>query len=286
MKNLRTSLFTSISIFLLFSIYTAFAANIPNNAPYPGGIAVVPLSVQSAKEPKVYFNQRRVLVKKDNSKWVAIVGLPLAAKAGIHQLRVKRNYGKSLKVTFDVKAKRYPLRHITIKDKSKVTPNPQLAKRIRAQTKQMRALLSKWNYTSAVPTAFILPVKGRLSSGFGIRRIYNKVKRGRHTGLDIAAPTGTAIVAAANGRVLAVHDYVITGNTVFVDHGQGLVTYYCHMNSTVVKPGERITQGEKLGTVGSTGRVTGPHVHWGVVLNGVKVNPLLFVSHDLKRDGA
>lgn len=259
---------------------TSFAnGNLPESAPYPGGIAVVPLTIQSKTVPKVYFNQQRVLVKHADHRWVAIVGLPLNLKSGRHQLVLQDETRQQTLIPFDVQKKTYPLRHITIKDKSKVSPPKALAKKIAREQTDMNQLLSEWRDASQVPTTFILPVKGRFSSGFGIRRIYNEVLKGRHTGFDIAAAAGSPIKAAASARVLAVEDYVITGNTVILDHGQGLMTYYCHMQKTAVKPGEWVKQGQTLGTVGSTGRSTGAHLHWTAVLNGALINPMLFVKH-------
>lgn len=272
---------------LFFLVAIAFAGrvnatiNLPTDAAYPGGIALIPLSVTGYNTPHVTFRKHRVMVIKNRKKWVAVVGIPLSAKVGKQKIEIKRSFGNNQFQTFSIHYKKYPLRHITIKDKSKVTPNPELARKINQQYRQIRSFLNQWNQwdkKSTPPTSFILPVKGRFSSGFGIRRIYNKTKHSRHTGLDIAAPKGTEIHAAAAGRVIATADYVITGNTVFVNHGQGLITYYCHMNSINVKPGEIVKQGEVLGTVGATGRVTGPHVHWAVSLNNARVNPLLFVQ--------
>lgn len=274
--------FFSLLLFLMaitFAGRVDAAINLPNNAAYPGGIVLIPLSIKGNTPPHIYYKKHRVLVLNNDNKWIAIVGIPLSAKTGKDNIEIKRSNGENFKQSFLIHYKKYPLRHITIKDKSKVTPNPELARKINQQYQQIKSFLNQWNEEKRVPTSFILPVKGRFSSGFGIRRIYNNTKHGRHSGLDIAAQKGTAIHAAAAGRVIATKDYVITGNTVFVDHGQGLITYYCHMNSIRVKPGEIVKQGEILGTVGATGRVTGPHLHWAVSLNNARINPLLFVNN-------
>lgn len=116
-----------------------------------------------------------------------------------------------------------------------------------------------------------------MSSSFGSRRIINGQKKNYHTGMDIAAPLGTKVYSAGNGMVVAVfYNLLLTGNTVIVEHGKGLLTMYCHLDKITVTEGEKVTKTNILGTVGKTGRVTGPHLHWVVILNSVKVDPKLF----------
>lgn len=248
--------------------------SLPRSAAVPGGIVVVDLGSDTPSvAPEVHYNKKRVMVVQHDGRWQAIVGIPLAAKKGQHQLNIT---GRRQTISFDVHAKTYAEQRLTIKNKRKVNPNKDDLKRIRGERGRINSALSHWQQQAAVNTAFILPVEGRLSSPFGLRRFFNEQARKPHSGIDIAAAEGTPIVAPAAGRVIENGDFFFNGNSVFIDHGQGLVTMYCHMNRIDVKPGQQVAQGEAIGSVGQTGRVTGPHLHWSVSLNDARVDPSLF----------
>ena len=267
---------------VLSNSMAAQTVNLPHSNPVPGGIALVPIKKLGQTLPKVYYNNKRVMVSadpRDPNQWLAVAGISLDAKPGKQNLTVQNGSLKAENVSFVVSAKKYKEQHITIKDKRKVNPSAEDLKRIGAEKEKIADAFNTWNDTQSVNTLFILPVTGHLSSPFGLKRFFNKQPRQPHSGIDIAAPAGTPIVAPADATVVSTGDYFFNGNTVFLDHGQGLITMYCHMSEIAVSPGQKVRQGEKIGAVGKTGRVTGPHLHWGVSLNDARVNPTLFIEN-------
>lgn len=270
-------LLTAVGLLLAFDVS---AQTLPRAEPVPGGVAIVPLDVVAAKAPRVYLGRERVMVVQQAQKWLAVVGLPLSMHVGEHELRVVDAAAHTLIRRFAVHAKRYGEEHITLKNKRMVNPTAADLKRYRHDSIEIRTAFEHWRESEVPPLNFDLPVHGRVSGGFGTRRFFNGQERQPHAGLDLAAPRGTPILAPAGGVVIETGDYFFNGRTVFIDHGQGLITMYNHMDQIAVAPGDHVTRGERIGDVGMTGRVTGPHLHWGVSLNDSRVDPLLFITED------
>lgn len=264
----------------LFLCASAAASAHPTDDPVPGGVAVVPLGA-AEQAPAAWYGEQRVLVQSRDGEWVALVGLPLEVKPGAHRLRVTGADGTSARVEFSVTEREYATQHLTIKNRRMVNPNAEDLERIRREQVEIRTALATWDEAASAQLGFVKPVDGRYSSPFGLRRFFNGEPRRPHSGLDIAAPEGAPIRAPAAGRVLVVGDYFFNGKTVFLDHGQGLVSMFSHMSEIAVVPGEQVAQGQLLGAVGMTGRVTGPHLHWGVSLNNARVNPRLFIVDEV-----
>ena len=242
------------------------------NKPVPGGVAVVELG-PSATAPKATYQGKPVLVVKEQDNWLAIVGIPLTLKPGNERIS---SGGRSL--PFIVGYKQYPEQRITLKNKSQVNPEPAQLKRIEAELAvQIKAYRS---FSPNLPSNLVLdkPVNGPLSSKFGVRRFFNGEERNPHSGLDFAVPAGTPIKTPANGKVILVGNYFFNGNTVFVDHGQGFISMFCHMSKIDVTVGQQLARGAVVGKVGSTGRATGPHMHWNVSLNDARVDPAIFIG--------
>lgn len=265
------------SLFITFSFTSLLAQDLPQESYVPGGIAIISTGVKAKmKKPEVKFGKRKVSVVQKNDQWHAVVGIPLKQKIGQAELLVTKNKLEKSTILFDVKDKKYRTQELTVKP-GQVNLSEENLARYRKELKFINAAKAKWSKVDEVPYKFIYPVEGPRSSSFGLRRVFNGESRNPHSGMDIAAPTGTPILSAASGTVIELGDYFFNGNTVFIDHGQGLISMYCHMSKIDVQVGDSIVQGEKLGEVGATGRVTGAHLHFGVQLNRTWVNPALFL---------
>lgn len=267
-------------ILLVISVYvvvlsTVNAQELPAESVVPGGIAII--TIHTKEKPEAYFQDRRVMVVGSNDNWKAIVGIPLTEKAGTQSLIVKSN-NLETNYQFEIHDKEYETQYLTIKNKRKVNPNKQDMSRIVAEKEIISKVKRHWRENEDVALQFIKPTEGPYSSPFGLKRFFNKQPRKPHSGLDIAAPKGTPIVAPADGVVINTGDYFFNGNTVFIDHGQGLITMYCHMDQISIKAGAQVKTGDIIGKVGLTGRVTGAHLHWSVILNNTTVDPLLFLA--------
>ena len=242
------------------------------NKPVPGGVAVIELWA-GAQAPKATFQGKPVMVIKEQDTWRAIVGIPLTVKPGIQQISAG---GRDL--NFTVGNKKYPEQRITLKNQRQVNPNPDDIKRIDNELAiQIKAYRT---FSPNTPSNLLLdkPVNGPLSSKFGVRRFFNGEERNPHAGLDFAVPAGTPIKTPAAGKVILIGNYFFNGNTVFVDHGQGFISMFCHMSKVDTKVGQQLARGDVVGKVGSTGRATGPHMHWNVSLNDARVDPAIFIG--------
>ena len=251
-------------------------AQLPEANAVPGGIAIVTVANDSTTPPQVLFNGQRVLTVRHQQAWQAVVGLPLSLAPGQHTLEISTG-GNHQQVNFKVRSKKYQTQYLTIANKRQVEPNAEDLQRILREKEIINGAFATWSETLADDLQFDLPAVGRFSSAFGLRRFFNKQPRQPHSGLDIAAPEGAPILAPAAGVVLETGDYFFNGNTILLDHGQGLVSMYNHLSRIDVKKGDAVHRGQQIGAIGKTGRVTGAHLHWTVSLNNARVDPMLFL---------
>ncbi|NYT60899.1 M23 family metallopeptidase [Alcaligenaceae bacterium] len=247
------------------------------NYPVPGGVAVVALG-QAAQAPRVFLGDDRVMVLRDSDEqWIAVVGIGLKTAQGRQLLKVEGEQGKR-QAAFVVGNKNYKSQHITLKNKSQVNPDPEQTRRYEREYQEQIAAYSRFREVTPSNVSLDKPVHGRLSSPFGLRRFFNGEERNAHSGLDFAVPQGTPVKAPASGVVTIVADYFFNGKTVFIDHGQGFISMYCHLSAFDVNVGDEVKRGQVIAKVGATGRATGPHLHWNISLNNTRVDPAIFIS--------
>jgi len=261
---------------LLALALAAPAFALPENTPVPGGVAVIDLGPASRPPPTARRGEQSLAVVEDRGRWFALFGIPLDTVPGESEISVFSGSTVTIR-NVAVRGKAYPEQRLTIKDKRKVDPDPDDLSRIAREREITDAI--KRRFSADMPsTDFALPANGPLSSRFGLRRIFNGQPRNPHAGLDVAVGAGAPVKAPAAGVVANTGDYFFNGNTVFVDHGQGLITAYMHLSRIDVRAGQPVKKGETLGAVGASGRVTGPHLHWAVILNNTPVDPQLFLA--------
>ena len=247
----------------------------PRDARVPGGVARIDLG-PAAERPQAFAGDVPQLVVGDAISWTALVGIALSARPGPAHIRV-RGEGGGREMAYTIAAKRYTEQRLTVPARTVDLSPEDLARHERERAHQQRVIAT----FSAPPTtelAMRQPTPGPRSSSFGLRRVFNGQPRNPHSGMDIAAATGTAVVAPLPATVIDTGDYFFNGHTVWLDHGGGLLSMMCHLSRIDVKAGERLDTGERLGAVGATGRVTGPHLHWGVMLGRTAVDPALFLD--------
>jgi murein DD-endopeptidase MepM/ murein hydrolase activator NlpD len=251
-------------------------ADLPRDHAVPGGVVLVDVGPASGAKPSVLRDTRRVLVRAEQGRWVAVVGIPLAAAAGTETLSVAVP-GAHHPVAITIRPHRYATQELTVEPKHVDLSAEDLARDTREKAGLAQVFAA---FSELAPPTLVLdaPVPGARSSSFGLRRVFNGESRNPHTGMDIAADAGTPVAAPAAGVVADTGDYFFNGNTVIVDHGEGFMTLFCHLSRIDVKVGERVARGATLGLVGATGRATGPHLHFGVMLNGAWVDPELFLA--------
>jgi murein DD-endopeptidase MepM/ murein hydrolase activator NlpD len=275
-KKETAGLIGCAALWLLMIAAPALALELPQQSLVPGGVALVQLGNSATSAPAASVEGSPAMVVREKGQWLAVVGIPLSAPLGLHILNVREPDGTARELSYSVASKQYEEQKLTVAP-SKVDLSANDLARYQSEAQRLRAALA--TFSAQLPSSLMLlpPASGIRTSSFGLRRVFNGEGRNPHSGMDIAVPSGTAVLAAADGRVVDSGDYFFNGNSVLVEHGQGLVTMYCHLSQIGVTIGEQVHRGQQIGLSGATGRVTGPHLHFGVALNRAFVDPALFL---------
>jgi murein DD-endopeptidase MepM/ murein hydrolase activator NlpD len=274
-RGLTAALLAAGWTFLCPASASALGADLPQENPVPGGVKIIRLDATGPAIPYVDADGYRALVVQDGSNWVAVVGIPLSAPLGIRKVIV-RQPGRQ-EIEFTVRDKHYVSQYLKVAPGQVNLSAADLA-RVNQEKIRIDHALSRWSDSAPESLHLPQPVPGPRSSSFGSRRIFNGESRNPHSGMDIAAPSGTPVQIPIAGTVIDTGEFFFNGNTVFVDHGRGLISMYCHLSAIDVVPGQHLAAGTRIGAVGMTGRATGPHLHWGLNINRAWVDPELFLA--------
>jgi murein DD-endopeptidase MepM/ murein hydrolase activator NlpD len=279
MKSHRTLVLNSVLLGAAVQFAQAAVPDLPQLSIVPGGVVTLAIDTPASVAPTVSYEDKRAMVLKTDAGWLAVVGLPLSAAPGPSSVIVRTPGAAEKHVGFQISPKQYATQALKVAPGKVDLSKKDLARSAREHERVASAFAT---FTEIAPPTLRLlqPVPGVRSSSFGLRRIFNNEPRNPHTGMDIAAPTGTPVRAAADGKVLDTANLFFTGNTIILDHGEGFMTLYAHLSKIDVQPGMQVRAGQLIGKVGATGRVTGPHLHWAVLLNQVDVDPALFLASD------
>jgi murein DD-endopeptidase MepM/ murein hydrolase activator NlpD len=233
------------------------------------------------KSVDVVWEMKKVPAFRIENKWATILGVDLDSKAGEHKasVLVTMEDGRVDKreAVIKVVAKKYPRTELKVDDKYVELNKTDLA-RANGETKETEAIYAGITNEMLWSGPFVVPIEGETGTNFGNRRVFNGQPRAPHAGADLRATTGTPIHAANRGRVVLAKNLFFTGNTVILDHGLGIYSLYAHLSRIDVKPRDTVSNGQVVGLAGATGRVTGPHLHWGMRVQGARVDPFTLVD--------
>ncbi len=235
----------------------------------------VPVADPHAKVHGILLKRTIPFFPLSDSRFGAIVGIDMEDPPGLQELQIRiqtPHQTDQMSYTLLIMKEEYPVQQLTL-------PNNQVdldSKTLQRVRREQREMTEAFQHIASQPLwdgPFVAPLHGKITGRFGSRRVINGQPRRPHSGEDIAAPTGTPVRAMNTGTVAATMDHFFSGKGVILNHGVGLFSMYFHLSEIGVKPGQFLQKGEALGKVGSTGRATGPHLHWGIRLHGARVNP-------------
>ena len=274
-QRLLACCLVGLAALVVVPVVPARALDLPEQRLVPGGVAVVDLGA-APQRPRASVGGVPVLVVGETSQWTAVVGIALSAKPGTLELNVRRDGQGDVRLPLTVAPASYAEQRLKVAPGKVDLAAADLARYERERV-HLAAVAATFSDTTPATLRMHAPTAGPPSSSFGLRRFFNGQARNPHSGMDIAAASGTPVVAPMAGRVIDVGDYFFNGNTVWIDHGGGLLSMLCHLSRSDVKAGDVLAAGDAVGAVGATGRVTGPHLHWSIGLNRTMVDPALFL---------
>lgn len=266
-----------LSIVMFASTSGLAEDQLPREARIPGGIALITLP---AEKTQAFYLGKPLLRLHNQQRHYAVVGIPLDTPAG--ELSVDLISGNhSEAVSFSVSAHDFPEQRITLKDNNMVSPDAASQARIANDLAQIITAYQQHSTPRQPLHLFQWPASGIISSNFGLKRFFNGEPRQPHSGIDVAANEGQRLYSPGYGKVIKTANFFFNGNTVMIDHGEGLISLLCHLSAISVQEGDSVAAGDLIGKVGHTGRATGSHMHWSLSLNDARIDPRLLVQPEL-----
>ena len=261
---------SSLLVFLATAVLAQQGQALRLMIPNEPGIQSVEIQWQGRRVPYVHVGE----------EWVGVLGIDLETKPAVYTLQMKIAKNGTVErrtVAIDVRRVKFPTTELKVADEY-VELSPENLKRATAETKELDEIHGKITDVALWTEPFVSPIPGETGTNFGHRRVFNGQPRAPHAGADLRATTGTPIHSANRGRVVLAKNLFFTGNTVIVDHGLGVYTLYAHLSRIDVEKGAMVERSELLGMAGATGRVTGPHLHWGARVQNARVDPFTLVK--------
>ena len=259
----------------MFAVALAIQIAVHARSVQPGELVVLDVTLPEARAALHVraFDHDAPTFMLSSTHWQALVGIDLDRKPGEYRVRVDAGGGVTADETLTVLAKKFPTRRLTV-DENFVNPPATVEARIKRESELLASTYAHSSGERLWTGPFVRPVPQAANSRFGTRSIFNGQPRNAHGGADFLSPAGTPIHAPNAGRVVIARDLYFSGNTVIIDHGQGVFSMLAHMSAIDVHEGDRVEPGDLVGKVGATGRVTGPHLHWAVRINDARIDPL------------
>ena len=278
MKPLKAVLivFAAVALFGPGVFAHAAAPRVLLNPAKPGPGDIVIVTVKGVTGPvDGKFNGKKLYFLASHNAFKAVLGIDLFTEPGAYTLDITAQ-DKVLSRPVTIIKKKYPVQKLTLPE-DMVELSPENEERAEREQKKVAAI---WpNETERIWNgSFINPREGKISTKFGLRRIINGVAKNPHSGVDVAAEEGEKVKAPNNAIVAMVDNQFFSGNSVILDHGQGIYTMFFHLSRVLVHEGQQVKKGDVVGLVGSTGRSTGAHLHWGVRVQGARVDPLELIK--------
>ena len=271
-----------LSIVIVLTFVSSLSASDHKILKYKGGILFSQIT-KNDYDNDLYINNQKIIKWSDSNKYYLVYGIPYATNYGYKELVVKNQSNNIIKnIHLDIVDKKYDIQRINV-NKKFIEPDMATIEKIKKDSKELNKARGIW-IDNNPDLFFISPVEGTVTGRFGTRRYYNGKEGRYHNGYDIAAPIGTTIISPSSGKVILIGDFFYNGKTIIIDHGRGLKSLMIHLDDILVQNDQKIKKGQIIGKVGSTGKSTGPHLHWSVLMNNAYIDPELLLNRQVIQD--